>query len=79
VPEVEFVLSMGVGEVNVGQKPALFGHLPVKRRARYRCVQHALVEIGLVVNRVLNLFGHVVWCVVLQSNEYSPQLQTEVS
>src|SRR5208282_2073963 len=69
VPEVEFVLPMDIGEVNVRQQTTLFRHFLVKRRARNRRVEHELVEVGLVVDRRFNFLDHVVARMVFESDD----------
>src|SRR5207248_6731394 len=50
VQEVEFVLTVDVGVVHVGEQTTFSGDLLVKWRAGNRRVEHELMEVGLVVD-----------------------------
>src|SRR5439155_11448997 len=69
MPEVEFVLPMDIGEVNVRQQPTLSGHFLIKWRPRNRRVKHELMKVGLVTDRGFNFLDDVVWRVVLEPND----------
>ena len=69
VPEVELVLAVDVGQIDVIEHPPLRLHLRVQRRARHRRVQHELVAVGVVRDGVLDLGADVVGRVVLQADD----------
>src|SRR5512142_3392990 len=66
--EVEFELAVNIGEVNIAQEAAFFGHLLIKRSTRNRRVEHELVEVGVVGDGVLDFGDDVVWGVMLESD-----------
>src|SRR6185369_14859440 len=73
VAEVEPVLPVDVGQVYVRQHSPLAAHLGEQRRARYRRVEHELVEIGIVRYRVLDLVVNILRGMVLQPDDRRAQ------
>src|SRR5579871_4555014 len=67
--EIEFELTMNVGIVDIAQHAPLFGHLLIEWGSWHRRVEHELVKVGVVSDRVLNLGDHVVWRVMFQAND----------
>ena len=65
--EVECVLAVYVRQVHI-EHSALPRHLEIERRAGDRRVEHELVQIGLVRDRVLDLFVDVLRRVVFQAD-----------
>ena len=72
VLEIEGVLAMDVGQVDVEQ-PALLLHVVIERRARNRRVEHELVEIGLVRDGVFDLAGDILRRVMFQAQNSGAQ------
>src|ERR1039458_6229399 len=66
---VELELPVNVSEVHVVEHAALLLHLGVQRSARYRRVQHELVEIRAVRDRVFDLLMNVLGRVVLEAHD----------
>ena len=66
--EVELVLSVYVGKVDIQQK-ILFLHFLVEGCAGYRRVKHELVEVRVVRYRVLDFLLDVIKSVVLEAHD----------
>src|SRR5690242_6668580 len=53
MPEIELVLAVNVREIHIEQ-PAFTRHLAIERRSRHWRVQHELMEVRVVLDRVLD-------------------------
>ena len=71
--EIELVLAVNIGQVDIRQHAALFLHLGEERRAGHRRVEHELVEIRVVRHGVLDLVFDVLRRVVLQADDRRAQ------
>src|SRR5271157_606914 len=58
VLEVELELPVDVGEVHAVEHAAFLLHLLEERGARHRSVQHELVEVGAVRDRIFDLLSN---------------------
>ena len=72
VAEIEALLPVNVRQIHVEQPP-LLPHLAVQRRPGHGRVQHELVQVGVVRDRVLDLRRQVLGRVVLQPDDRRPQ------
>ena len=71
--EIEFVLAVNVGQIDSVQHPSLLGHLLIKRRSRYRRVQHELMKVSVMRDGIFNFFRDVVAGVMFQANDRGTQ------
>src|SRR5271157_760020 len=69
VLEVELELPVDIGEVNTAEHPAFLLHLLEERRARHWRVQHKLMEVGAMRNRIFDFLLNVFRRVVLEPDD----------
>src|SRR5271166_1858406 len=71
--KVELELPVNVGEVYAVEHPAFFLHLGKQRRSWHRRVQHELMEVGAMRNRVFDFLLDILRRVVFEADDGGTQ------